>query len=238
MSKSGTVIVKLSDVSAFMPKLTVRVSSVPGKPNTFLLAIVHPNKTEAVLDPKTGEIIKNKRTGRIKKVGAVLHSEEVINLNSDQMEAFLEVKAMGDEMLSNGKFKSVETKFEEILHIPAARKGKMKLKTKNALAKGLEEDYADGSVDDEEVELLEDEVIDPDMEDNNEVVEEEDLVVVKVSKLAKKSKKTIKIIKKHLKAKVTKPKAFKNNNKNNKKIKVSKKTKKAKNKRNKNKQKR
>ena len=64
---SGTVIVRMSDPKIFTPKLTVRVTVVKEKKNTYLLQIIHPNKTEGIVDPKTGEFMQDKRTGKIKK---------------------------------------------------------------------------------------------------------------------------------------------------------------------------
>lgn len=232
---SGTVIVRMSDPKAFTPKLTVRVTAVKDKPNAYLLQIIHPNKTEGVIDPKTGQFIQDKRTGKFKKVGKILHSEEVVNKNPDQLKAFLEVKAKGD-MLVQTEYAHISTAYEEILFIPAAKKGKMKMKTKQAAEKGLEEDYAHGkaSLDDEDVELISDD----DFVDDAEILEDaSDLEVNLPEDLAIKSVSSKKEVKSVVKPKKVKEKT-KNKVKNKTKPKKVKKTLKTKVKNNKNKGKR
>lgn len=229
---SGTVIVRMSDPKLFTPKLTVRVTSVKDKPHTFLLQIIHPNKTEGVIDPKTGEFAQDKRTGRFKKIGKILHSEEVVNKNPDQLKAFLEVKAKGDSLVRN-EYADVKTAHEDILFIPAAKKGKMKMKTKEAAQKGLEEDYSNGnSVIDEDVELISDDDFGDDGESLDTDISEiavnipEDLDIKTPS--LKKEPKSASKVKKTLKTK----EKIKNKVKNNTKVKKTKKTK-AKNNKNK-----
>lgn len=218
MSKgSGTVIVKMSDPKIFTPKLTVRVSAVAGKKNTFLLQIIHPNKTEGVVDPKTGQLIQDKRTGKFKKIGKVIHSEEVVNNNPDQLKAFLEVKATGDVLIKT-EYAHIRTDYEEILHIPAGKKGKMKMKTMEAAKKGLEEAYSDevdAASGDEEVELMSDDedflgddITNALVGDLKIDLPDSDAPVSKTKKASSKAKKESKVKEK-----------IKNNTKNNKKIK-------------------
>ena len=149
-----------------------------------------------------------------------MHSEEIVNNNPDQYKAFLEVKAIGDNLVKT-EFAHVRTDYEDILFIPAARKGKMKMKTKGAAERGLEEDYANESDVDHDVELM----TDDDFEDINSSDVEIDLNLSGLDQSPKivsnESSQTIKKPKKAAKVKVSK-----NNIKNNKKAKpVSKKVK-------------
>jgi hypothetical protein len=255
---SGKFIVNLADQTKFGPKLTVQVSKALDEEGKFikgkyLLQIVHPNKTVPVLNAK-GEEIVDKRSGRRKLVGAVILEQVVENSNPDEIKAFLEVKAIGDKMLGpkywddeanngrggyvGGEYYNFKTDYEEILFIPAARKGKSKLKTKKSISQGI-----DGEVDnqyDEQDDMQE--VIYTEEELNQEDVEvvtlpPEEVEAPKVIVVGKKGKKPAKVKKEKVvkvKAKATK---VKNNNKNKKKVKVSPK-KKSKPQKNKNKKKR
>lgn len=239
---SGKFIVKLSDQTAFGPKLTVKVTKTEEK-GKFLLQIVHPNKTVPVLNAK-GEEIVDKRSGRKKLVGAVLYEQIVENNNVDELKAFLEVQAIGNKMVNppyfdkdanngkggyvGGEFHNYKTEYQEILFIPAARKGKAKLKTKKSIVSG-----ADGEVDnhyDEQEEMQDIEYSEEDL--NQDDLDEQEIqepiakeVYPKVIVVGKKRKNSAKPKEEKTKKQNLKKEKVKNNNKNNKKAKVVKKTK-------------
>lgn len=193
---SGKFIVSLADQTKFSPKLTVRVSAVKNQDHHYKLSVHHPNKTEPVLN-SLGEIIKDKRTGKIKTIGKVLHEEIVVNENPNDLEAFLAVQKIGNDLIAEGKFAHVETKYQEILFIPAGRKGRSKLKTKKAVDSGAEDEYdnlydpnaaVDTSEVSDDIEMLDDDVAIP-TEDDVDVVEDVDLEIEDEAPVIEKTKK-------------------------------------------------
>lgn len=241
MSSKGTgkFIVSLADHTKFGPKIAVRVSKI--ETGKYRLSLHHPNKTVPVLNEKGEEII-DKRTGRKKLEGKILHEQIVENNNSDEMQAFLEVKALGDKMINppyfdreanngkgghvGGEFYNMQTEYQEILFIPAMRKGRSKLNTKKAIQSGNE----DGEVDleyDENAEVSVGEISETDLnQDDFEIPEvndseKEQIVIVskKKSLKAKVAKDIEKPKKKEKKIKAL-TKKVKNKVKNNKKSKV------------------
>lgn len=201
-AKSSSFIVRLADQSSFNPKLSLKVSVVKEKKNTYLLQIIHPNTKVAV------------------------HEEEIVDNNPSQYDAVIAVTKRGQELLASDKLKSVETKYEPIIHIPAARKGRTKLKTKESVLKGTGDEYADESSD-IALEDIEMDNLDSPIEDVEEVeIEvEETIVVVKEKKSAKaKAVKNNKKVKAKAKTEKKTKKVVKNNKtKKNKNKKASKK---------------
>ena len=200
-AKSSSFIVRLADQSSFNPKLSVRVSVVKEKKSTYLLQIIHPNTKVAV------------------------HEEEIVDENPSQYDAVIAVTKKGQELLASDKLKAVETKYEPIIHIPAARKGRTKLKTKESVLKGTGDEYADESSD-IALEDIEMDNMDAPMDDVEEIdveIEETVVVIVKEKKASKvKPAKNNKKIKVKAKAEKKVKKVVKNN-KTNKNKKVSKK---------------
>lgn len=237
---SGKFIVKLPDQTAFGPKLTVRVKKLES--NKFLLQIVHPNKTVPVLNDK-GEEIVDKRSGRRKLTGAIIHEQTIENNNPDDLKAFLEVQEIGNKMVNapyhdpsanggkggyvGGELYNLKTDYQEILFIPAARKGKAKLKTRKMASQGGGEETDELYDENSEVSTLE--YSEEDLNQEDPVIEvipelEESIPEIIVSD-KKKAKQKIKPSKakvvKKVKTKITK---IKNKPKNNKKLKVKNKT--------------
>lgn len=235
---SGKFIVKLADQTAFGPKLTVRVKKIES--NKFLLQLVHPNKTVPVLNDK-GEEIVDKRSGRRKLTGAIIFEQVVENNNPDEMKAFLEVQEIGNKMVNppyhdpmanggkggyvGGEYHNFKTEYQEILFIPAARKGKAKLKTKKMASQGGGEETDELYDENEEASTVEYSEEDLNQEDVEPVVSEDESVeaeevkpkvIVVEKKKSKSSAKKAKVEKK-VKTKITK---VKNKAKNNKKAKT------------------
>lgn len=117
MAKSiNKFIVKLSDLSNFKPKLTVKVSVVKDKPHTYKIQLVHPNYT---LDEAK------------KKVYKMVHEEEFVS-EKPVMQAISDAVKKGYEIRERPEIQMVEMQTEYIdqIFIPQGRRGKVKLKTK------------------------------------------------------------------------------------------------------------
>lgn len=272
-AKSSSFIVRLADQSSFNPKLSVKVSVVKEKVDTFLLQIIHPNSKAVVhseelqetsskpkldvdrisernnhyvirlTDPKTKKIISEEEVlAEITKVDDVIKKnrnvsdkasllvlkdafnrkilvqevieepitsetifENIIKRGNLQVQTHmvLLVTKKGQDLLMTDKLRQVETKYEPIIHIPAAKKGKMKLNTKNAAKKGikggeyveLDEDMGTEDLDSVEMENFEDGVDILEAEPVKSVPKSKDKVILKNNKASKKSKKVKKAVK-------------------------------------------
>ena len=119
MGKSiNKFIVKMSDPSNFKPKLTVTVSEVKDKANTYLIKLIHPNYT----------LTENK-----KRVYEIVHSEEYVS-ELPVMEAISAAMKKGYEILETPLIQQIamSTKYVEQIFIPQGKRGKVKLKTKDS----------------------------------------------------------------------------------------------------------
>lgn len=202
MSKTtNKFIVKLLDPSNFKPNFMVRATPVAGKDKTFSIKIYHPN-------PKLGENGKPELVNG-KEVKTVVHEEEYVAKAADEKDRFIEAIAYGKSLLDTDKLKEAakSVKWVEQIFIPAARRGRVKLKTKESVEQAKQK--ADKKAAKAQSVAAPKEVA---------PVKEKKVKVAPAPVVEKKKKVAAKKAKPAPKAKVAKKKAVKNKIKNNKKV--------------------
>lgn len=195
MAKSiNKFIVKLADQSSFKPQLAVAVTAIKEVKNKYLVKLLHPNTKE------------------------IVYSEEFTAVEKDNIKAAMAALSYGKTLLDKPEVQNIQSgiEYKEQLFIPQGKRGKMKLKTKEAaeldkkeldLVKEMDENFEEL----EDLEVLEENLDEMEIEEFEEkiVIEEED-IEISLPKKIKKPKKDIKnkkkIVKKEIKNKKPKKK--------------------------------